>query len=156
MSDTVEIVTISIAVYGAILSTYTILENRREKKPHIKVELNFAVPLMDARPVDPLLSFSIMNIGSRLVTVNSIGLILPRNQYYFFPYIEGDITFPFGLGAGKSHHHWVDVAELAYRFKKEGYRGSIKLIGFYKDSLNNCYKSKDFKFHIDDLISKYG
>ena len=143
------IITLIIASYGAILSTYSIWSKRQEHKREVKVTLSFGfIKMGTVSP--PMLILSALNTGSKTVTLNSMGLILPEKKYLHFTHPENIyVTFPHDLLEGKNVMVWITNKELAHDLKQEGYSGTIRLKGFYRDAIGNEYKSKTINFDIE-------
>jgi hypothetical protein len=144
------IITLLIAIYGALLSTYSVWTARQEHKREVKVELSYGLKTNPISGVSPtLLILSALNTGTKTVTLSSTGLILPRKKYLFFPRPESNVTFPYDLPEGKSCSIWIATEELANDLKREGYSGRIALKGYYRDAIGGYYKSKSVKFNIE-------
>jgi hypothetical protein len=146
------IITLLIAIYGALLSTYSVWTARQEHKREIKVELSYGFmrnPLSGVSP--PMLLLSASNTGTKTVTLTSMGLILPRKdkKYLIFAQPESNVSFPCDLLEGKNCNVWVTTKELAEDLKREGYSGRISLKGYYRDAIGGYYESKSFKFDIE-------
>jgi hypothetical protein len=144
------VITLLIAIYGALLSTYSVWNARQEHRREIKVELSYGFmrnALAEVSP--PLLILSAMNTGAKTVTLTSTGLVLPRKKYLFFAQPESNVAFPHDLPEGKSCSVWIANEELAKDLKREGYSGRVKLIGYYKDAVGGYYKSKSVKFNVE-------
>ena len=70
------LLTLIIAVYGAMLSTYTIWVAKQESKRKIKVELSYGFNTNPLVKAETLLLIRAMNLGRKTVTLSSVGLIL--------------------------------------------------------------------------------
>jgi len=144
------VITLLIAIYGALLSTYSVWTARQEHKREIKVELSYGFmrnPLSGVGPT--LLILSALNTGTKTVTLTSTGLILPKKKYLFFAQPESNVSFPYDLPEGKNCNVWIATEELAKDLKREGYSGRISLKGYYRDAIGGYYKSKSIKFNIE-------
>jgi hypothetical protein len=98
-----------------------------------------------------------LNHGSRTVSLNSPGLLLPDKRQLVFPFdLESDVPFPHDLMEGKSCQMWIPASVLARDLRKYGFSGDIKLRGFYRDALGTIHKSKPFKFEADKWLSESG
>jgi hypothetical protein len=145
--------TLLIAVYGAILSTYSVLSRRQEQRPKLKVLLKYGItidPLSQARsPLKFILSA--LNTGKKTITLDIVGLILPTKdkKYFDFYYPNSPVHFPYDLLEGKSCSVYIELKELANDLKQEGYSGKISLKGYYKDAIDRKYESKSVKFDIE-------
>jgi hypothetical protein len=146
------IITLIIAIYGALVSTYSVWGSRQEHKREIKVELAYGFMRNSLSEVSPLmLILSALNTGRRTVTLTSMGLILPKKdkKYLVFLQPESNVSFPYDLLEGKNCNVWTTTKELAEDLKREGYSGKISLKGYYKDAIGGEYKSKSLKFNIE-------
>lgn len=98
------IITAIVAVYGAILSTFNTIANRRDKQQRLSVVLSNGF-LTYGPDIGPLMFFiEIANIGSKVVTINSINIKLPKGESV--PIINifnpGGASLPYTLEEGKS------------------------------------------------------
>ncbi len=138
-----------IAVYGAVLSTYTAWAARQEKKRKIKVELSYGFSVSPPMVGPKSLFISALNMGKPTVTLTSMGLVLPDKRYLTPLYPKSNVSFPYALLEGKNCSVWIELKELAEQLKQEGYSGKVSLIGFYNDAIGGKYKSKPLEFDIE-------
>ena len=149
------IITLIIAVYGAILSTYMTWNARQEHKREIKVQTSFGFIKSPFSGVSPLMIISTaMNTGRKTVTLSSVGLILPNKDKEYLTFLKPNsaVSFPYDLVEGKSCQVWDTAKELAVDLKREGYSGRINLKGYYKDAIGNEFRSKPLRFNIDKAL----
>jgi len=144
-----EVVTISIAMWGAALSTYQTIENYRRSKPGIKVETTFGVTEVGKELSNLKLMISAANIGSKNVTLTGVGLLLPRKGRLELIHYEGFTALPYELTEGKSCTLWEDSEKIASQLRSHGYSGKIKLKGFYRTAIGKMVVSKPLKYDID-------
>lgn len=141
------IVTLIIALYGAILSTISILNSRQEHKREVKVKLSFGfLPHVSVKEL--MLILSALNTGTKTATLSSMGLALPEEKILYFTQPNSYVRFPHDLVEGKDVIVWLTTKELADDLRQEGYSGLISIKGFYRDAIGNEYKSKAVKFDI--------
>lgn len=138
------IITALVAVYGAILSTYTFVTNRREKQRQLLISFSngFLTYGVDISP--PMLFIEVANPGSRTVTVNIPCIKLPDGKSIVFPNPAGmsDVTFPHELKEGKSCRLWIEMKELARELVRLGYSDIVKLEAEVRDSVGQVYRSR--------------
>ncbi len=67
----------------------------------------------------------------------------------YFTQPNSYVTYPHGLAEGKNVTTWFPIKALALNLKQEGYSGTIKFKGFYKDAIGNEYQSKEVPFDLD-------
>jgi hypothetical protein len=144
------IITLIIAVYGALLSTYSVWASKQEKKREIKVQLSYGFHTLLGEP-KPVLVISALNTGHKRVTLNSTGLILPSKdkKYLMFLRPDGNVNFPYDLQEGQNCDVWITTEELAQDLKQRGFSGKIGLKGYYRDAIDVEYTSKSLKFDIE-------
>jgi len=145
------IITLIIAVYGALLSTYSVWASRQEKKREIKVKLSYGL-IANPLSVSPkMLMISALNTGPKRVTLASMGLIVPRKDEKYLTFLrpDSDVSFPHDLVEGKGCSVWVTTKEIAENLRHEGFSGKISLKGFYRDAIGGEYRSKSLKFDIE-------
>lgn len=145
-----EWITAVVALYGAILSTISIIETRKvkQRKVVVKFSSGFVCGLVDPGPFRIFLTAS--NPGYRSVTLTQPGIILPDGKTIVFLDLQSNVNFPHELLEGKSCTVWVDANEIAQRLRANGFKGEVKLVAFFRDALDTKYISKLMKFNIDE------
>jgi hypothetical protein len=125
------IITLIIAIYGALVSTYSVWASRQEKKREIKVQLSYGLLANPPSVGLKILIISALNTGQKRVTLTSMGLILPRKDENYLQFLRPDsnVSFPHDLLEGKDCNVWVTTKEIAEDLKREGYSGKISLKG---------------------------
>ena len=147
--DWTTVVTAAVAVYGAALSTYTLIQNRKEKQRKISVKLSNGFLTSGPELSPAMLLIEATNPGNRTVILNTIGIFLPDGKTVAFPNPQSNVRFPHPLPEGNSCTVWTPLKELAQQLRQEGYSGKVKLVGFYRDQLGTQYKSNAFAFDMD-------
>lgn len=142
-----------VALYGAVLSTYTLIMNLQKEKFKINVTIAMGfLTLHSGGTSNAMLFLSASNPQQRVTTLSGQGLILPGRKNLIFPSPQSNVSFPHELAPGKSCQIWIEAREIAKSLKSYGFHGKIKLTGFYRDQLNKVYKSKAYKFNIDEYF----
>jgi hypothetical protein len=141
-----------VAVYGAMLSTYTALLNWRDKTRRVAVRLSLGFGVYGNQTGPTVLLVTASNPGSRTVTLTSWALRLPDKRQLWPPMPQSHVDFPHDLLEGKSCTVWVPAREVAEGLKGEGFSGRIKLAGLFRDAVGNVYTSKPIKFDIDGWL----
>lgn len=144
-----NVVTAAVALYGAVLSTYTILANRKDKRRQIKVKLSNGLLTSGPELSPAMLLIEASNPGDRSVILNSAGITLPDGKTVVFPIPESNVVFPHTLEEGKSCLVWTPMKEFASTLRNEGYKGTVKIVAFYRDQLGKEHRSNKFGFDID-------
>jgi len=82
-----------VALYGAVLSTYTLLSNRSDRRRHVKVDLSMGFLTFPDRLSSHMLLVTASNPGNRPVTVCGVGINLPNKKHLFFQHPRVMLTF---------------------------------------------------------------
>ena len=153
-----DLITALVAVYGAALSTWTHIARHREKQRRIVVTVSVGFLVFErVGPGPTALFITASNPGSRTVSLNSPGILLPNQRKLVFPFgFASDASFPCDLREGKSCQMWISTEELADDLKNQGFSGKIKLRGYYRDALGALHKSRPYEFEIDKWRSSPG
>jgi hypothetical protein len=139
-----ENITLFIALWGAILSTYKVLSDYMKRTRKLKVELAYGVGRYQGGQIGPpIISIIATNI-----------YLLPDNQQILFLEPQSSVKFPCSLSEGKQCVVWQTQRELAKDLKNHGYSGKIKLRGYYKSATGETYKSKSIGFNVEYALSK--
>ena len=145
-----EFITAVVAVYGAGLSTYVFLVERRDKKRRLKVGVSYGFLTFGPSLSDQMIFLEAVNTGSRPVFLDAPYLLLPDNKTIVFPTSSGDVNFPHELHAGRSCKIWVPLNELSAALIREGYGSDVQLAACYRDQMGTRFRSKKFRFSLGD------
>ena len=148
-----KLLTAFVAIYGAALSTYTLVMNRREKRRRVDVSLQYGFTPRDADLGPMMLLIQATNPGHRTVTLHAPYLLFPRGKKMVFMDPQGDVRFPHNLVDGTSCTLWVPATIVAGQAQKEGFHGKIKLAAQFQDAVGGSYKSSRITFDIDDALN---
>jgi len=142
MPDWIQIVTIFIALYGAVLSTVIFIVKRKENQRQLAIKIsNGFLPILD--DVGELLLFiEIYNPGNRTVLIQPPWIVLPDRKTLVFPNPQSNVTFPYMLQEGSNCRIWIEMKVLTNQLKREGYTGKIKIKAGVRDGAGKEYISK--------------
>ena len=147
-----NVVTAMVAVYGAILSSYTFIQQMKKDRPGLKVKVKWGMlTYQNGNVSDPMIFVNALNQGHTSLTLSGQGLELPNKETMVMPIPKGNVRFPHELDPGKSCQIWFEVKEVAELMKSKGYLGYTQVVGFYTDEVDRQFKSKPFKFNIDEF-----
>lgn len=147
--DLPAIITAIVALYGAVLSTYTLVVNRKDKQRQIDVKLSNGVLTFGPELSPAVLLIEASNPGNRTVILNTTGIRLPDRKTVAFPNPQSNVTFPHALEEGKSCLVWTPMKEFAGMLRQHGYEGTLRLVAFYRDQLGKEHCSNRFDFDIE-------
>jgi len=147
-----DIVTILIAIYGAILSTAIFISKKKEKQYKLRAAISYGfIPFPDGSA--DVVVIEAVNLGFRSITLEGAGLELPNKAtipilwpMYF--------QFPFELKEGKSCRVWLRIDEISKALHEGGYPEKIAIKGFYRDALGTTHYSKHLDYSIGRWLSE--
>lgn len=152
-----EIVTAIVAAYGAILATINLIQQLRQSRPRVKVDIKESLifpfignPTNLGQPFGPVINVTPRNMGQKKVVLYSWGFKVNRNKESFVvTQPSGLVEFPYEFQPDSSCTLWVPAKQLAERLHSRGLSGEVKLAGYVEDAVNRRYKSNPMKFDID-------
>jgi hypothetical protein len=149
--STGETVTAIVAIYGALLSTYTFVAHQIEKKPKMRVKISTGLSFMPDGTASPSMVYlTASNIGQRPITLSSYGFQLPNKMTMFSPRLLPWVQpLPHELLPGTSYRMSLYASALAQSAKEQGYSQKVILIGWYEDAVSRKYKSKAFRLTLE-------
>ena len=139
-----------VAIYGAELSTYNLIIKLKERFNTIKVDINVGFLSGSTGVSDTNLIISANNHSSKRVTLQPPYIDLPDNKKMLLMNYQSNITFPYELKPRNNCKVWNNLKRTAQSLKEEGYEGTIKIKGVYKDAIGNKYKSKALKLNLEE------
>lgn len=143
--DVAWIITTLIALYGAGLATYNIYTASQKNKWKIKVRVANGFLTFGANLSDEKFILSASNVGYRAITLTSVGFLLPDKRTIVFPDGEGT-RLPHHLNEGMGCQHFVSFKDIAEQLGQNGYRGTVNLVGFYRDATDGLHTSEPYSF----------
>lgn len=161
--DIIQIIIAGIALYGAVISTYTLYSRR----PKVRVQTSTSfIGEPGVGITSPLfLTMTAMNHGEKTVTLGYVGLNLPYKSLYhalfrrreklklqFAHPDELGCRLPYTLIPGSSFDYSQSFHNIAVSLLKSGYSGIIRVNAYYKDQVGNTYRTKKFSFDIDEWL----
>jgi len=145
---------IVLGIYGALLTTYTIIKSNQEKKPRLSVNLStgWRPALRDGQLGPELLLITVTNLANRKATVNTPYLGLPDGKNLVTPIPLTNVRFPYRLEEEDNCAIWMEMNVVKNTLLKQGYSGIVKLTGKVSDGIGRVFKSKkSWDFDVDKL-----
>jgi hypothetical protein len=135
---------IILGTYGALLTTYTIVNGNKAKKRRLSVNVStgFRPVFRDGNLGPQLLLITVTNPGSRKVTVDVPYLELPDGKNLVTPMPLTNVSFPYRLEEGENCVIWIEMNEVKDALLKKGYSGTVRLRGKVSDATGRVFKSK--------------
>lgn len=150
--DIKNTITLFVAIYGSVLSTYLAYMQRRDRKPKVKVKVSYGFLTSGSRISDTHILVEAANIGDKPVTVSSSSLELPDGSQVINFTNNSTSNLPSELTHGKNITFWYDVKPLASELYKRGYRSTIKIRARICDQASNVFFSKSMDFDVDEWV----
>jgi hypothetical protein len=146
-----QIVIAIVAILGFGTSIYNLVVDIKRNRFDLRVTLTNGYICPPGGSSAPVLMVDISNIGNRLACIKSCGFILPSKMCLTFtnPYPHATAELPYDLLGGKNFMFLYPVGLMADTLRKDGFGGTVRLRGFYKDAIGNTYRSKPLSFDID-------
>jgi len=146
-----QIVTAIVAIYAAIVSTVTLITNRREKVRRLKVVASNGVignPVIGASGL--MLIITVSNPGHKNVVINTPYLRLPNKNKLIFPSPGTDVRYPYKLEESSACTLWSDMDQLKDVLRSQGLDGTVKLRAEVTDGSQRVYRAKKtFKLNLN-------
>lgn len=143
----IELITTILATWGAILSTVVAIQQLQENRRRLKVEINISL-VGYGNAVEKYLSLQSSNISKRPISLSSYGLLLPDRKKYWREN-ESPYQFPTQLTDGQATTIWMKWEDVLNKLKEEGYKGKIKVRGFFDDVTGKRYLSKKYALNLE-------
>ncbi len=144
----VEFLTVLIATYASIVSTFSVIYQFNDKRRKLKITSSYGFLAHEDGSSDEVYFIEIANVGHVPVTVYTPTIMLPKKKTLAFPYNMGEHGFPYELKPGSSTKMWILYDQLVNTLKSNGINGYSKLTAVVSDATGNKTKSKK-KFKIN-------
>lgn len=147
--NAIQVLTALLAIYGALLSTYTFWATRRDKRRRVDVAISFGFLTLPQGLSPEMMLIKYANPGHVTVTINSPGLELPDGRTLaFFRGKTSDVTFPHALEPGKGCTIWNPAGDLVEQLVENGFSGTVRLVPFCRDQIGTTFKGKRYDFDL--------
>jgi hypothetical protein len=155
-----EIITLGIALWGAILGTYgavlatgTLLTQRRDKKPRLRVKGSRGFFGGSRAPDETQVIITAANIGQVPVTIASFGFGLQAGGQLIYPGGVQITNLPKEVSPGQSVSFFVPKNVLLRGLLEHGYHAKVKLTPQGEDQLGNVYRGHAETFDVASAAS---
>ena len=151
---TLENLTLLIAVWGAVLSTYKVLSDHSKNTRKLKVEVAYGFLSQGNTVSAATISITAINTGFRDITLNSMGFVFPDDRKSIMLEPQGNVAFPHTLTEGNNCLVWKFQRQFASELKKNGYSGKVNVRGYFQDATGKMFTSKPMTFDIEQALSQ--
>jgi hypothetical protein len=126
--------TLGIAIYGALLSTFVLIQSWQRERRRIRV-----MALPDIFAVRRWVFQYITNFGKRPVVVNSPSVRLPNGKFVIFGDADGLRDFPKRLDDGEKVAIRLTNQKIAKGVRTAGYAGKVRVRPSCTDTIGTRY-----------------
>jgi hypothetical protein len=143
-----------IALYGAGLSTYSFIVDRRDKQARLTTTATVGFQMLPTRAGPPIVLMTVANPSLLDVNVTGVGLVLPDygRTKLIIRHLDGTTTLPFALKQGQSATFWIETKELASNLRAQGMSGNVRIQTYASDAVGHEYRSKPYLFEVDNWL----
>jgi hypothetical protein len=142
-----DVVIFALAIYGAGLSTFNLIQAVRKDRRRVSVRVSTAMPTYGDTLGRCFAKIEAVNVGHRPVTIASLSLELPSgarllsfgsNQLPGFP----DTRLPAVLADVQTAHATISYADIAGDLVGAGHAGKTPLTPYCEDTVGTVYRGK--------------
>jgi hypothetical protein len=143
-----EILTALVALYGAVVATFTAITQYRNSRPRLKVELKEGWIIGDPNVGDDkCLTVSTKNFGQKKVTLNILSFKSSNGKAWIVP--APGVTFPYELEPECCCVMYMKAKSAAQALGEGDCAGKIILTATVADAIGREYRSNAFEFDAD-------
>ncbi len=143
-------VTTAIAAYAVVLTARQIKTDKATKQRLIQVRITNGFHTLTGQLSEWMLFVGAVNPGDRTVTLVGCGLELPDGSSIVIYGTQSEKGMPVELQEGKGNTAWVAMSEVESVLRQGGYKGKVKVRGFYRNALGTTYKSKPWPIDLEN------
>lgn len=147
-----EIITAAIALYAALLATFTFIVQQMEKRGKIRVSLSLGfVARGQEDPVD-VVSLEAANHGNVPVHLSSCHLNLPHTKEKLIAHFHFDKDFPITLNPGESIQAWLESHQFIEIVRKNKSVDEIVASAEFSNKGNGVFRSKPQNLNLKTML----
>lgn len=148
--ETKDFFTLAIAVWGAGLSTFNLVEGLRRERRRVRIIQTAAFYAYPGQGLGaPMMALEIVNHGHRPVVINAPQMRLPDGRHMALWNADSSHEFPKNLTDGESVTVRFYYAAVSDSLKDAGYRGTVRLRPTCTDTTGKRFFGKVWKFDLD-------
>jgi hypothetical protein len=145
-----------LGVYGAVLSTLNLINQRRAAIPQLKVILReiHTIDVPSGRVSDLRLVVDAANYGQKICTIEMLGFEFGGSTPVQVPQPEGDVMFPHEVKPETSATMYFSPKALAKNIHDQELSGNVKVVACVIDAVRRQYRSQPITFDSDKYFEK--
>ena len=144
-----ELTTILVAIYGAILSTVNIILFVIEHRISLVIELSTGYLVGQGyKDENSYLFWNAYNKGAKSIKLSTVGFrVKGVKETFQLPYqLDPGIKLPYIVKPSESYSCFTTTKQVTESLGKKGCSGKVKITGYFTDAIKNIYYSKPFQF----------
>lgn len=149
---TMDDITLAIAVYGAVVSSFTAYLYWREQTALVDVDFRMGV-YKDANDqvTKVRLTTVVRNKGETVVHLQEPYFQAAHGRLSIFDYnlIDTDVDFPYELKPKTKRNVTFGGRRIAKHLRRQGISGTQEIVSVFPDALDNRHKSGPISFPVD-------
>jgi len=153
-----ELMTLTLALWGAILSTILGLNELWSRRKKLKVKNEIFYDTLTGEGLEAFYTLSCVNIGERIIRLQNFGLLLPNKEKFCFnDNSSKPVNLPMNLSDGENISIDANGKQLKWLFEAANMHkhfdstGTFKIRGFFTDTSGRIYKARKVTIDIDRL-----
>ncbi len=150
--STTEILTAIVAVYGALLATFTLVVQQREKRRKIKVKLRLGFLGGAQGDTTDIIIMEAANSGLVPVHLSSCCFHLPETKKQLIARFSYDKEMPITLAPGESVQAWMLSEKFVEAVRKEGNQTEVKVAAKFSNKAGGEYSSKPEVLNLEKML----
>jgi hypothetical protein len=145
-----DIVLFALAIYGAGLSTFNLIQSLRRERRQILVRVSTVMPEIGGRLGQCFAKVEAVNTGHRPVTVTNLTLELSSGtrllslQFDRLP-VFPDTRLPAVINDGQAAHVLIPYAEIGAALLQAGVREKTRLVPLCEDSVGHIHRGEPWE-----------
>jgi hypothetical protein len=144
-----DVITFGIAAYGAVLSTFNLIQAIRKERRKVVIRQMTAMYGPPLSHIPLMASFEVVNLGHRPVVVSAPTVQVPNGRFMVFVNADGFQNFPKKLEDGESIEMRVQYQVIADGLKRDGFTGIVPLRTSCTDTTGKRFWGERWKLNVD-------
>jgi hypothetical protein len=150
--DLKDAITVGIAAYGAILSTYNLAQGVRRERRRLTVKMSTGMYTYGPELGPAMLCIEVVNAGHRPLLVNPPSLRLPDKRTLALMGADGIADFPKELGDGAAGVIRSRYRDIAAALSSAGYRTQVELTPICSISTGQTFAGRPWTVDVQEWL----
>jgi hypothetical protein len=153
-----ELMTLLLALWGAILSTILGLNELWSRRKKLKVKNEIFYDMLTSEGIEAYYTLSCVNTGERIIRLQTYGLLLPNGvKLAFNDNNPKPVNFPLNLKDGDNVSvnangiYLKQTFEAMNMYKRFFSTGKFKIRGYFMDTSGKIYTARKVAINLNEL-----